>query len=96
MNGTAHVPLRMCVGCGERAPQATLLRFFRRPDGALAPVNPRAHAGRSGYVHRHPQCWQRFAARGGALRSLGRTVDKTTRLTFVQGLKAAEQSAMLG
>jgi predicted RNA-binding protein YlxR (DUF448 family) len=85
----------MCLGCGARAPQATLLRFSRRPDGTLAPVNARRCAGRSGYLHRQPQCWDRFAARGGALRSLGHAVDKPTRRAFVEGLKAAEQSAMV-
>lgn len=95
MSGAQHVPIRMCVGCGTRAPQAALLRFACRSDGALALVNEDALAGRSAYVHPQATCWERFASRGGPVRSIGRTVDKPRRLAFVQELKAAEQSAMV-
>lgn len=95
MNGMAPAPVRMCVGCGARAPQATLLRFASAPDGSLALVRPGTARGRSGYLHRELGCWDRFASRGGRLRSVGRTVDKQQRLAFVQGLKTAEHSAMV-
>lgn len=95
MNGTPHVPVRMCVGCGTRAPQAALLRFSTTSGGALALVVRRSMQGRSGYLHPQRVCWERFASRGGPIRSLGRTVDKPRRLTFVQELAAAEQSAMV-
>jgi len=87
-----HVPMRLCVGCGSRAPQAALVRFASQADGTLALVR-RTHQGRSGYLHLQAPCWERFASRGGPLRSLGRNVDKPRRLTFVQELKAAEESA---
>jgi predicted RNA-binding protein YlxR (DUF448 family) len=93
--GTPHVPVRLCVGCGTRAPQATLLRFSSVSDGTLALVGLRSHRGRTGYLHPQPACWERFAARGGRVRSLGRNVDKLQRLAFVQGLKVAEHSAMV-
>lgn len=95
MTGAPHVPVRMCVGCGTRAPQAALLRFASQPDGALALVTQRSHHGRTGYLHPQVPCWERFASRGGPLRSVGRNVDKPRRLIFVQELKAAEQSAMV-
>jgi predicted RNA-binding protein YlxR (DUF448 family) len=95
VSGSLHVPVRLCVGCGTRAPQAVLLRFASTPSGTLALVVPRSIRGRTGYLHPQPACWERFASRGGPLRSLGRTVDKPRRLAFVQELKAAEQSAMV-
>ncbi len=95
MSPAPHVPVRMCVGCGTRAPQAALLRFASRSDGALALVTEGALAGRSGYLHSQATCWERFASRGGPVRSVGRSVDKPRRLAFVQELKAAEQSAMV-
>ena len=95
MSGPVHVPIRLCVGCGTRAPQAALVRFVSGPDGALALVARRSQHGRTGYLHPQAVCWERFASRGGPLRSLGRNVDKPRRLTFVQELKAAEQSAMV-
>jgi len=91
----AHVSRRTCVGCGARAPQATLLRFGGTMDGGLARKRGLAHTGRSAYLHRRVECWERFAARKGPVRSLGRAVDKPTRAAFVQELKQAEPSAMV-
>ncbi len=87
-------PVRMCMGCGGRAPQRDLLRLSVAADGSLALTPPR-HTGRSGYLHRQPECWERFTARKGPLRSLGRAVEKTLRVTFVQQLKGLEQFAMM-
>ena len=95
MIGVAHIPVRMCVGCGARAPQAALLRLSSTPDGTLRLVAPSSPRGRTGYLHPLPECWERFASRGGRVRSLGRNVDKPRRLTFVQELKVAEHSAMM-
>ena len=94
MNRVPHLPVRMCVGCGGRAAQTTLTRFTRAADGTLV-VARRSSLGRTAYLHAQPGCWERFASRGGPLRSLGRIVDRPQRLTFVQELKAAEQSAMV-
>jgi predicted RNA-binding protein YlxR (DUF448 family) len=84
----------MCMGCGGRAPQHQLLRLSVAADGSLA-LAPRSPLGRSGYLHRQPQCWERFTARKGPLRSLGRAVEKSLRVTFVQQLQRLEQSAMM-
>ncbi len=88
------VPVRMCMGCGGRAPQPDLLRLSVAGNGSLT-LTPRQHAGRSGYLHRQPDCWERFIARKGPLRSLGRAVDKISRVTFVQQLKRLEQFDMM-
>jgi predicted RNA-binding protein YlxR (DUF448 family) len=96
VNGMVYAPVRMCVGCGRRAPQAALLRFSSTPDGSLKLVLHGSAPGRSGYLHPQPDCWQRFASRGGRLRSVGRSVDKPQRLALVEELKKAEHSAMVG
>jgi uncharacterized protein len=95
VNGVAHAPVRTCVGCGTRAPQAALLRFSSALDGRLVLVLPGKARGRTGYLHPQLGCWERFASRGGRLRSLGQTVAKPQRLTFVQELKAAGHSAIV-
>ena len=84
-------PMRMCMGCGGRAPQRELLRLAVADDGSVVLVTGHHRSGRSGYLHRQAQCWERFTARKGPLRSLGRTIDKTLRATFVQQLKSLEQ-----
>ena len=95
MSRATHVPMRMCMGCGERAPQTQLVRITNAHDGALAVADTRVPTGRNGYLHRQRECWQRFAARKGLLRSLGRIVDKAQRLRLVEGLKQVEQPAMV-
>jgi predicted RNA-binding protein YlxR (DUF448 family) len=83
-------PVRMCMGCGGRAPQRDLLRLTVTTDGTLALVTGRKHSGRTGYVHPKQECWERFAAHKGLLRSLGRAVDKASRVKVVQQLKRIE------
>lgn len=90
MTGTAD-PVRMCVGCGGRTRQAELLRLSVADDNTLTVATPR-HSGRTGYLHRRQECWDRFAARKGLVRSLGRNLGTTARALFVQQLKRLEQS----
>ena len=88
-------PVRMCLGCGGRASQAELLRLGMATDDALTVVSRRRHSGRTGYLHRQQACWDRFAARKGPVRSLGRSIDAKLRATFLQQLKQLEQSGMM-
>lgn len=87
-------PVRLCMGCGGRAPQSELLRLAVAEDDTLAVVS-RRHSGRTGYLHRQQDCWDRFARRKGLVRSLGRAFGVTQRATFVQQLKRLEQFAMV-
>ena len=87
-------PVRMCLGCGGRARQAELLRLTVAADETLTVVSPR-HMGRTGYLHRHQECWDRFAARKGLVRSLGCHLGTPARALFVQQLKRLEQSGMV-
>jgi len=59
---------------------------MRPPLGLVLATRPAA--GRSGYLHRRPDCWARFAARKGPVRSLGCHVDKAARQAFVRTLHA--------
>jgi predicted RNA-binding protein YlxR (DUF448 family) len=89
-------PVRMCMGCGGRAPQGELLRLTVATDGTLAVIAGRRHAGRTGYLHPRQECWERFTARKGLLRSLGRAVDRASRAALVRQLKQAERFAIVG
>ena len=95
MKHSKHIPVRMCMGCGARTPQTELLRVSRVRDGALG-IAGQMHQGRSGYLHRREECWERFAARKGLVRSLGCSVDKTTRIALVQELKRGARHAIMG
>ena len=64
-------PVRTCVGCGRKAPQAELLRFVAR-DGLLTPG--RREPGRGAYTCRRLACFERAAARRAFVRVLRRPV----------------------
>jgi len=62
-------PVRTCVGCGRRSPQAELVRFVAR--GGRLVLDPRRRlGGRGAWLHRLPGCWGDFVQRRGAVRSL--------------------------
>ena len=67
---TSH-PVRTCVGCGRKAPQAELLRFVAQA-GALAygPTEP----GRGAYTCRRLACFERAVANRAFARVLRRPV----------------------
>ena len=69
----AHTPVRTCVGCGRKAPQAELLRFSAW-DGELVPAS--RPGGRSAYTCRRLACFERAASR----RAFNRTLRQTVRV----------------
>lgn len=89
-----QTPVRTCMGCGERAPQHTLLRVALRTGGELAVVQRgHSHSGRSGYLHERPECWRRFTARKGRVRSLGSVVDRDVRVACVREIESSRSVA---
>ncbi|HZP42618.1 MAG TPA: YlxR family protein [Candidatus Binatia bacterium] len=82
-----HVPIRTCVGCGERDAQQVLLRVVSVAD-RLAPDPRRTVPGRGAYLHRRRGCWEAFVGRRGPVRSLRRSVARAERERLVQVLAA--------
>lgn len=93
MSAKSHVPIRLCIGCGARAPQRELLRLVRSLGGSLV-LSDRGRGGRGGYLHRREACWTAFAVRRGVVRSLGHAVDRGARAAFVQELQGRELAAI--
>ena len=67
-------PIRTCVGCRERATQASLLRVGVI-DGRIEPDPSRRLAGRGAYVHPDLTCVDRATRRGGLARALRTRLD---------------------
>jgi predicted RNA-binding protein YlxR (DUF448 family) len=65
-------PIRSCVGCGRKAPQAELVRFVAE-SGRLVPGSGRP--GRGAYTCRRLSCFERAVARRAFNRTLRRTVQ---------------------
>lgn len=95
MSRRTHVPMRMCMGCGARAPQSVFVRVAAGPGATLRAIQDHKHQGRSGYLHRDKECLDRFASRKGPLRSLGCSVDKLVRAAFIAELQRIEPSAIV-
>lgn len=72
------MPIRSCVGCGRKAPQAELLRFVAR-SGKLVPGD--RSPGRGVYTCRRLSCFERAAARRAFNRVLRQTVEVERALT---------------
>jgi predicted RNA-binding protein YlxR (DUF448 family) len=88
MSRPTHIPIRSCVGCGQRAPQRDLLRFIGVPEGLR--LDERACLpGRGAYLHRAAACWDAFLTRKPPLRSLRRSVNRTLREALVHQLRSA-------
>jgi uncharacterized protein len=85
-------PIRTCVGCGVRAPQAALVRMALTPAG-LSVDRARRLPGRGGYLHRDAACWAAFVRRRGPVRSLRATPTVAERERLVRLLSGAEASA---
>jgi uncharacterized protein len=64
-------PVRSCIGCGRKAPQAELLRFVAR-EGVL--VAGAGEPGRGAYTCRRLSCFERALARRAFNRTLRRNV----------------------
>jgi hypothetical protein len=68
--GPRREPERTCVGCRERAPQRSLLRIVRAPEGAVRVDAAGTALGRGAYVHRDAGCVRGALARGALARAL--------------------------
>jgi predicted RNA-binding protein YlxR (DUF448 family) len=64
-------PVRTCAGCGRKAPQAELVRFFAQ-DGVL--TAGRTAPGRGVYTCRRLSCYERALSRRAFARTLRRPV----------------------
>ena len=92
MSRRGHVSLRTCLGCARIDEQRALLRIVQRGPGALALDVERRAGGRGGYLHARPECWGRFAARKGMVRSLRIAVDRAARAALVAQLRVGAES----
>ncbi|MGI8607323.1 MAG: YlxR family protein [Gaiellaceae bacterium] len=66
-------PIRTCVGCGRKRPQAELLRFVA-PQGLLTLDALRQATGRGAYTCPRIACLERATARQAFARTLRRRV----------------------
>ncbi len=71
---TARVPIRMCVSCRRKAPQASLIRVAVDNDGAVAVAQLR-RSGRGAYVCPRRECLAGAVKKGALQRGLRTRID---------------------
>ncbi len=70
MSGVRKIPMRRCVGCGERKEKRELVRILRDPEGKIL-LDPTGRAnGRGAYLCRNAQCLKKAAKSRALERSL--------------------------
>ncbi len=74
-----HIPIRLCVGCGGRSPQAEMIRFGITAEGSPI-LKTGAATGRSAYIHPREECWELFLRRKGRIPSLRHALNREQRL----------------
>ena len=72
----AHVPLRTCVGCRERAAKAELLRLVVAAGGSVRTDPSGSRQGRGAYVHRRRSCVEAALSPGRLARELRTGLDE--------------------
>lgn len=72
----AHVPLRTCVGCRERAAKADLLRLVVAAGGSVRMDPSGSGQGRGAYVHRRRACVMAALSMGRLARGLRTGLDE--------------------
>lgn len=55
-----HIPMRQCLGCGERLPKSELIRVLRTPDGQIVIDTSHKGNGRGAYLCGSENCIKRL------------------------------------
>ena len=56
MPDSRHIPVRQCLGCGERLPKSELIRILRTPEGEITVDASSKANGRGAYICGKPGC----------------------------------------
>jgi predicted RNA-binding protein YlxR (DUF448 family) len=84
----AHVPLRTCLGCGQRAAQSELIRLMLTQGDQL---RVERHGGRGGYLHRTAACWQAFIRRKHDYRAFHVQLSKEAKEKLTRELQSRDR-----
>ncbi len=83
-------PLRMCVGCRQRAPKKELVRIVRTPEGGLILDAAGKASGRGAYICRRAQCLEKARKSRALERMLGIAVPPEAYDALAAGLEDGE------
>lgn len=85
-----YVPLRTCLGCGQRDAQSHLIRLRARSDGQLEVARGKG-CGRGGYLHKAASCWQGFGRKKSHYRAFHMELSKDAKEVLIQALQARDR-----
>ncbi|MBQ4224730.1 MAG: YlxR family protein, partial [Oscillospiraceae bacterium] len=56
MAGSTRIPMRVCLGCGEKKPKKELIRIVRSPEGVISADATGKKPGRGAYICPRTEC----------------------------------------
>ncbi len=59
MGKVRKIPVRRCIGCGERFPKQELVRVVRSPEGVISLDPTGKQSGRGAYLCHNAECLRR-------------------------------------
>jgi len=65
-----HIPIRTCIGCGEKKPKGELLRIVKTPEGTLTIDLAGKKGGRGTYICFNLDCLEKAIKKKSLQRSL--------------------------
>jgi predicted RNA-binding protein YlxR (DUF448 family) len=74
-----HVPERTCIGCRRVKPQNEMIRITVKDNGSLAIDPPGRRQGRSAYLCRSRDCWEKGLKRDRLDQSLRIDISKESK-----------------
>jgi predicted RNA-binding protein YlxR (DUF448 family) len=77
-------PLRTCLGCGAREHKDRLIRLRAGTGGELS---VESSAGRGGYLHGAPACWEKFIRRKSVYRAFHAEIGRSAKEKLVEALR---------
>jgi predicted RNA-binding protein YlxR (DUF448 family) len=76
------------LGCGGRDSQETLIRLAVTGQGQLVVERKE---GRGGYLHKGPDCWQKFLGRKGHYRAFHAEITKAMKVELIKELERRDR-----
>lgn len=86
------IPLRQCVGCGERRAKSELIRVVRTPDGNIVIDSIGKKSGRGAYLCNNEKCFAKAVKSGRLASHLECTIPEEILTSLENEIKGGAKS----
>ena len=86
------IPMRMCLGCGERKPKKELIRAVKSPEGDISLDFTGKKSGRGAYICRSSQCFDKARKGRRFEKSFSCRIDESVYEVMADELRADKEN----